>query len=131
VVEPRSHRAARQFRDARELARGSAVRLAAPAQRAQDLPVADRQPLLLERLVEHLPDPPAMAVCREALETFPGNAFILYNVACLENLLGRPNDALATLGTALEQWPEYKDTAREDDDFASLRDDPRFTELVG
>jgi tetratricopeptide (TPR) repeat protein len=73
----------------------------------------------------------AMAVCREALETYPGNAFILYNVACLENLLGQPDDALATLATALERWPAYKDTAREDDDFASLRDHPRFTELVG
>ena len=39
----------------------------------------------------------------KALETYPGNAFILYNVACLENLLGRPDDALATLGTAIEE----------------------------
>ena len=73
----------------------------------------------------------AMAVCQEALETYPGNAFILYNVACLENLLGRPDDALATLATAVEGWPAYKDLAREDDDFASLRKDPRFTKLVG
>jgi mannose-6-phosphate isomerase-like protein (cupin superfamily) len=73
----------------------------------------------------------AMAVCREALETFPGNAFILYNVACLENLLGRPADALATLAAAVEQWPAYKETARDDGDFASLREDPRFAELVG
>jgi hypothetical protein len=72
----------------------------------------------------------AMVVCRDALETYPGNAFILYNVACLENLLGRPADALATLTSSLERWPAYKDTAREDDDFASLREDPRFVELV-
>ena len=73
----------------------------------------------------------AMAICRGALETYPGNAFILYNVACLENLLDRPDDALATLATALERWPAYKETAREDEDFASLREDPRFIELVG
>jgi mannose-6-phosphate isomerase-like protein (cupin superfamily) len=72
----------------------------------------------------------AMAVCEEALETYPGNAFILYNVACLENLLGRPDEAIATLTAALEKWPAYKDTARDDEDFASLRDDPRFTELI-
>ena len=73
----------------------------------------------------------AMAVCREALETYPGNAFILYNVACLESLLGQPDDALATLATSVEGWPAYKDLAREDEDFASLREDPRFTKLVG
>jgi len=73
----------------------------------------------------------AMVVCREGLEAYPGNAFILYNVACLESLLGRPDEALATLATALEGWPAYKELAREDDDFASLREDPRFTELVG
>jgi hypothetical protein len=72
-----------------------------------------------------------MAVCREALETYPGNAFILYNIACLENLLGQPDDALATLATSVEGWPAYKDLAREDEDFASLREDPRFTKLVG
>ena len=73
----------------------------------------------------------AMAICREGLEAYPGNPFILYNVACLENLLGRPDDALATLATAVEGWPAYKELAREDDDFASLREDPRFTALVG
>jgi len=73
----------------------------------------------------------AMVICREGLEAYPGNAFILYNIACLENLLGRPDDALATLATATEGWPDYKELAREDDDFASLREDPRFTELVG
>jgi mannose-6-phosphate isomerase-like protein (cupin superfamily) len=73
----------------------------------------------------------AMAVCREALETFPGNAFILYNVACLESLQGRSEDALVTLADAVGRWPEYKNLAREDDDFASLRDDPRFAALVG
>ena len=72
----------------------------------------------------------AMTVCREALETYPGNAFILYNIACLESLMGQPEDALATLADALAKWPEYKDLARGDDDFASLRDDARFAELI-
>jgi tetratricopeptide (TPR) repeat protein len=73
----------------------------------------------------------AMTECEKALETYPGNALILYNIACLENLLGRPDDALATLGTAIGSWPDYKNNAREDDDFASLRDDPRFIDLIG
>lgn len=71
-----------------------------------------------------------MAECEKALETYPGNALILYNIACLESLLGRPDDALATLGTAIGSWPEYKNNAREDEDFATLRDDPRFKELI-
>ena len=72
----------------------------------------------------------AMAECEKALQMYPGNALVLYNIACLENLLGRPDDALATLGTAIGSWPEYKNNAREDEDFASLRDDPRFKELI-
>jgi tetratricopeptide (TPR) repeat protein len=72
----------------------------------------------------------AMSVCQEALAQYPGNALILYNIACLQALLGRPDDALETLGTAVDSWPAYKENAREDDDFASLRDDPRFQELI-
>jgi tetratricopeptide (TPR) repeat protein len=72
----------------------------------------------------------AMSICREALEEYPGNALLLYNIACMQNLLGRPDDALATLRTSLETWPAYADTARADEDFTSLRDDPRFVELV-
>jgi tetratricopeptide (TPR) repeat protein len=72
----------------------------------------------------------AMTECEKALETYPGNALILYNIACLENLLGRPDEALATLETAIAGWPEYKNNAREDEDFATLRDDPRFTEVI-
>jgi tetratricopeptide (TPR) repeat protein len=72
----------------------------------------------------------AMSVCREALAEHPGNALILYNIACLESLLGRPDEALDTLRTAVESWPAYKENATADDDFASLRNDPRFQELI-
>ena len=72
----------------------------------------------------------ALADCGRALEAFPGNALILYNVACAQSLLGRDDEALATLRTAVEAHPRFKDNAREDDDFASLREDPRFVELV-
>lgn len=72
----------------------------------------------------------ALAACHEALAKFPGNALILYNVACMESLLGRGDDALGTLRTAVEAHPKFKDNAREDGDFASLREDPRFVELV-
>ena len=32
----------------------------------------------------------ALAACREGLAAYPGNALMLYNIACLENLLGHP-----------------------------------------
>ena len=31
---------------------------------------------------------------------------------------------------AVEKWPKFKENAQADDDFASLREDARFTELV-
>lgn len=73
----------------------------------------------------------ALAECQVALEKFPGNALITYNIACMESLLGRGDEALETLGRAIEGWPKFKENAREDDDFAPLREDPRFLELIG
>jgi tetratricopeptide (TPR) repeat protein len=72
----------------------------------------------------------ALAACHVALEKYPGNALVLYNIACTESLLGRSDEALATLSTAVEKWPRFKENAQKDDDFTSLREDPRFTELV-
>jgi tetratricopeptide (TPR) repeat protein len=73
----------------------------------------------------------ALAACHVALEKFPGNALILYNVACMQSLLGRGDEALETLRTSVEKWPRFKENAQKDDDFASLREDKRFLELVG
>ena len=72
----------------------------------------------------------ALAACHVALEKYPGNALLLYNVACMENMLGHPGAALETLRVAVEEWPKFKENAKEDDDFASLREDPLFVELV-
>ncbi len=73
----------------------------------------------------------ALAACHVALEKFPGNALILYNVACMKSMLGRGDEALETLRVAVDAWPRFKENAQADDDFASLREDPRFVELVG
>jgi tetratricopeptide (TPR) repeat protein len=73
----------------------------------------------------------ALAACHVALEKYPGNALILYNVACMQSLLGRGDEALETLRTSVEEWPQFKENAKQDDDLASLREDPRFLELVG
>jgi tetratricopeptide (TPR) repeat protein len=72
----------------------------------------------------------ALATTRRALETYPGNAYLLYNVACMESLLGNDEAALTALAESVAQWEKYKEQAREDDDFVALREDPRFLELV-
>ncbi|HEX4323469.1 MAG TPA: hypothetical protein VHZ77_02445 [Gaiellaceae bacterium] len=73
----------------------------------------------------------ALAATKRGLETYPGNAHLLYNVACMEALLGNDEAALAALAESVAQWELYKDQAQKDDDFVSLRADPRFLELVG
>jgi mannose-6-phosphate isomerase-like protein (cupin superfamily) len=73
----------------------------------------------------------ALAACHVALEKHPGNALILYNIACMQSMLGRGDEALETLGESVEKWPKFKENARADDDFTSLREDPRFVALIG
>jgi tetratricopeptide (TPR) repeat protein len=73
----------------------------------------------------------ALAACHVALEKFPENALILYNIACMQSMLGRGDEALETLRASIDKWPGYRENAQADDDFASLREDPRFVELVG
>jgi tetratricopeptide (TPR) repeat protein len=59
-----------------------------------------------------------------ALERRPEHPATLYNLACAEALAGRPDDAIAHLRRALELRPDLADTARGDEDFASIRDRP-------
>lgn len=73
----------------------------------------------------------ALAACHTALEKYPGNALILYNIACMQSKLGRGDEALETLRESVEKWPKFKENAQADDDFTSLREDARFLELVG
>jgi tetratricopeptide (TPR) repeat protein len=72
----------------------------------------------------------ALADCRAALETHPDAPVVHYNVACMEALLGNTDAALASLGESLALSDRFKKNAAEDDDFAALRDDPRFQALI-
>ena len=71
-----------------------------------------------------------IAFLEDCLRRDPGYPGTLYNLACSESLAGRPDSALEHLRTALEGEPRLRESAREDEDFTPLRDDPRFRELV-
>lgn len=72
----------------------------------------------------------ALRVAEQALDEYPGNGLALYNVACMESMLGRGDEALAHLGRALGAAPELLENARTDEDFEPVRADPRFARLV-
>jgi hypothetical protein len=72
----------------------------------------------------------ALVSTRRALEIYPGNAHLLYNVACMQARLGDDDASLTALAESVARWEPYKEMARKDDDFESLREDPRFLELV-
>jgi tetratricopeptide (TPR) repeat protein len=61
----------------------------------------------------------------------PKDATVLYNLACAESRLGRTDDALDHLGRSISDQERFRELARSDSDFDPIRDDPRFSELVG
>jgi tetratricopeptide (TPR) repeat protein len=67
-----------------------------------------------------------IALYNEALAEKPDNPALFYNLACMEALAGRPDDAFAHLERAIELRPEFAESAAKDEDFASIKDDPRF-----
>lgn len=67
----------------------------------------------------------------ELLASNPPYSGLLYNTACFESRAGRSEAALAHLRQAVELLPALADLAREDDDFAVLRTEPAFAEIVG
>ncbi len=54
------------------------------------------------------------------------NGILFYNLACAEAQLGETDSALEHLAASLAERPDLRESAREDEDLASIRDDPRF-----
>ena len=67
-----------------------------------------------------------IAVYNEALTERPDHPALLYNLACMEAQAGYADDALAHLQRAVELQPDFAESAAGDEDFASIKDDPRF-----
>jgi tetratricopeptide (TPR) repeat protein len=72
----------------------------------------------------------AAGVLRAGLERDPEDTGIHYNLACMEALMGHTDQAFEHL-TQVAKDPRFKETAANDSDLDSLRDDPRFATLVG
>jgi hypothetical protein len=68
---------------------------------------------------------------REVMKAHPEYPGVAYNVACVESLAGRKEDAIEHLRLAIEGSERFRRLAAEDSDFDPIRDEPAFKELVG
>jgi tetratricopeptide (TPR) repeat protein len=64
------------------------------------------------------------------LSAHPGADYAYYGLALLDAITGRTQDCLGNLSRAIELNPRNRLQARADNDFQSMADDPRFTELL-
>ena len=73
----------------------------------------------------------ALASVRSGLEHTPDHPGFHYNYACFATLAGDTGDeTFDHLRRSVELLPRFREQARRDDDFAAVRDDPRFEEAL-
>ncbi len=65
-----------------------------------------------------------------ARKTAPKADYIHYALAALDCLTGEADSAMKNLKVAIDLRPENRYHARNDEDFAFLQEDPRFTEML-
>jgi hypothetical protein len=68
----------------------------------------------------------ARRMVEDGLREHPENPSLLYDLACLEALESETESALGHLTRAVNLKPEYAKDAQHEEDFASIRSDPRF-----
>ncbi len=66
----------------------------------------------------------------EVVADDPRADYAFYGLAVLDSITGHPQDCLDNLGRAIELNGKNRLQARSDNDFQSMVDDPRFTELL-
>jgi tetratricopeptide (TPR) repeat protein len=64
------------------------------------------------------------------LDGHPSADFALYGLAVLDAITGQVEECLEHLAQSIERNPRNRLQARTDNDFQSMQDDPRFTELL-
>jgi quercetin dioxygenase-like cupin family protein len=67
---------------------------------------------------------------RELVDAHPEYPAMLYNLACVESLAGRKEDALEHLREGVARSDRFREMAAEDSDFDPIRDEPAFKELM-
>ena len=72
----------------------------------------------------------AIAELSRLHEEHPDDGLILYNLACAESRGGQADAAFDHLRRAAELEARFAELARDDEDFAPIRDDPRFESAV-
>jgi tetratricopeptide (TPR) repeat protein len=72
----------------------------------------------------------AVEVVSEGLAEHPDHPGLLYNLACYEALAGMKDAAFEHLERSIQRDPKFRDHARSDADFESIRSDPRFDSLT-
>ena len=72
----------------------------------------------------------AREIFERLTQKYPSLDFVWYGAAALNCLMGHFPDAIAGLNEAIRLNPANRFQARNDSDFKSLADDPRFTELL-
>jgi mannose-6-phosphate isomerase-like protein (cupin superfamily) len=74
----------------------------------------------------------AVEAVRAGLQHTPDNPGLHYNYACFATLAGDTSDeTFGHLRRSVELLPRFREDARRDEDFASVRGDPRFEEALG
>jgi mannose-6-phosphate isomerase-like protein (cupin superfamily) len=122
--------------EARRKATGEGTILAfgaTPGQAYQALNWGDAWPLHRDSLTAYGEKRYADALesVRGGLEHLPDHAGFHYNYACFATLSGETDDeTFGHLRRAVELFPAFRDQAPRDDDFAAVRDDPRFEEAL-
>ena len=73
----------------------------------------------------------ALQAVRDGLEHAPDHPGLHYNYACFATLAGETADeTFDHLHRSVELFPRFREQARRDDDFAAVREDPRFEEAL-
>jgi serine/threonine protein kinase/Flp pilus assembly protein TadD len=72
----------------------------------------------------------ALEYAKRAAEIDPEDTVTLYNAACTYTMLGKHDEALTTLETALDKGYGHKEWIEHDPDFDAVRDNPRFKAIL-